>query len=54
MFRARQAETATAYDNILTPGTTPVEAAIRPTLEGDREATLRYVLQRDAQPGRKR
>ena len=54
MFRARQAETANAYDNILTPGNTPVEAAIRPTLEGDREATLRYVLQREAQPGRKR
>ena len=44
MFRARQAETQTAYETILAPGNAPVETAIRPTLEGDREATLRYVL----------
>src|SRR5262249_48675092 len=44
MFRARQAETQTMYENILSPGNVPVETAIRPTLEGDREAQLRYVL----------
>lgn len=44
MFRARQTETRTAYETILAPGTAPTETAIRPTLEGDREATLRYVL----------
>lgn len=46
MFRARQAETALAYENILAPGPAPVETAVRPTLEGEREATLRYVLGR--------
>jgi hypothetical protein len=46
MFRARQAETEIAYENILTPGPAPQETAVRPTLEGDREATLRYVLGR--------
>jgi len=44
MFRAHQVETQTAYESILTPGNAPVETSIRPTLEGDREATLRYVL----------
>lgn len=44
MFHARQSETQTAYESILAPGNGPVETAIRPTLESDREATLRYVL----------
>lgn len=44
MFRTHRAETEVAYENILTPGPAPVETAVRPTLEGDREATLRYVL----------
>ena len=44
MFRARQAETRTAYENILTPSPVPVETVIRPTLEGDREASLRDVV----------
>jgi len=44
MFRARQVETQTAYENILTPSPVPVETVIRPTLEGDREASLRDVV----------
>ena len=44
MFRARQVETETAYENILTPSPVPVETVIRPTLEGDREASLRDVV----------
>lgn len=44
MFRARQVETRTAYESILTPSPVPVETVIRPTLEGDREASLRDVV----------
>ncbi|HKO15393.1 MAG TPA: hypothetical protein VJU87_04085 [Gemmatimonadaceae bacterium] len=44
MFRARQTETEVAYESILAPGPAPIETSIRPTLEGDREATLRYVF----------
>jgi hypothetical protein len=44
MFRARQVETESAYENILTPSPVPVETVIRPTLEGDREASLRDVV----------
>jgi hypothetical protein len=44
MFRAHQVETAVAYENLLTPSPVPVEAVIRPTLEGEREATLRDVF----------
>jgi hypothetical protein len=44
MFRAHQVETQAAYENLLTPSPVPVEAAIRPTLEGEREATLRDVF----------
>jgi hypothetical protein len=44
MFRAHQTETEMVYEDILAPGPAPVETAVRPTLEGDREATLRYVL----------
>jgi hypothetical protein len=44
MFRARQAETQSAYEHILTPSPVPVETVIRPTLEGDREASLRDVV----------
>jgi len=44
MFRARQVETRTAYETILTPSPVPVETVIRPTLEGDREASLRDVV----------
>jgi hypothetical protein len=44
MFRARQVETEKAYENILTPSPVPVETVIRPTLEGDREASLRDVV----------
>ena len=48
MFRAQQVETRTAYENILTPSPVPVETAIRPTLEGEREASLRDVLTNQA------
>ena len=48
MFRAQQVETQTAYENILTPSPVPVETAIRPTLEGEREASLRDVLTNEA------
>ena len=44
MFRARELQTQVVYENILTPSPVPVETAIRPTLEGDREAALRDVL----------
>ena len=44
MFRAHQVETRAAYENILTPSPVPVETVIRPTLEGDREASLRDVV----------
>jgi hypothetical protein len=44
MFRAHQAETQTAYENLLAPGPAPIETVVRPTLEGEREATLRYVI----------
>lgn len=54
MFRAQQVETQTAYENILTPSPVPVETAIRPTLEGDREASLRDMLTSDVKAkGRK-
>ena len=58
MFRARQTETQSVYENILSPGNVPVETAVRPTLEGDRDAQLRYVLAHPEngaarQPGKK-
>jgi len=54
MFRAREVETQTAYENILTPTPVPVETAVRPTLEGEREATLRDVLAREEKSNRRR
>jgi hypothetical protein len=54
MFRAQQVETQTAYENILTPSPVPVETAIRPTLEGAREASLRDVLTGEAKGNRRR
>jgi hypothetical protein len=53
MFRAHQLDTQTAYQSILTPSPVPVETVIRPTLEGDREASLRDVVgHRDRSNGR--
>lgn len=53
MFRARQVETETAYEHILTPTPVPIETVVRPTLEGDREASLRDVVgHRDRSNGR--
>ncbi len=46
MFRAHQNETQIAYENILTPAPVPVGTGIRPMLQNDRDATLRYVLGR--------
>jgi len=46
MYRAHQEQTEIAYEKLLTPVPAPQETAVRPTLEGDREATLRYVLGR--------
>lgn len=44
MFRARQAETQIAYENILAPSPVPVGAALRPMLQNERDEVLRYVL----------
>lgn len=52
MFRAHQMETQNAYEHILTPSPVPVETVIRPTLEGDREASLRDVVGSNRRNGR--
>ena len=44
MFRARQAEEIVTYEAMLTPTTLPVETAVRPVLQGQREATFRYLM----------
>lgn len=44
MVHAQQTEREVAYEDILAPGPAPIETTIRPTLESDREATLRYVF----------
>lgn len=46
MVHARQDDTQIAYENILTPTPVPVETAVRPMLQNDRDATLRFVLGR--------
>ena len=35
---------ALAYDSILAPSPVPVETAVRPNLQGEREATLRFII----------
>lgn len=42
--RAQQMEQDVAYEAMLTPTTLPVETAVRPMLQGQREATFRYLM----------
>ncbi|MEX2178993.1 MAG: hypothetical protein WD801_09805 [Gemmatimonadaceae bacterium] len=44
LFRARQMEHDVAYEAMLTPTTLPIETAVRPMLQGQREATFRYLM----------
>ena len=43
-FRAHEMEQDVAYEAMLTPTTLPVETAVRPMLQGQREATFRYLM----------
>ena len=44
MFRAHQAEADIAADNMLSAPTVPVSTAIRPALQDDREARIRFLF----------
>ena len=44
MFRAREAESQIAYDSMLSSPAVPVATAIRPALQDDREATIRFLF----------
>jgi hypothetical protein len=44
MFRSYQTEQRMAYEAMLTPTAYPVETAVRPVLQGPREATFRYLM----------
>ena len=44
MFRAHQAEGDMAVDNMLSSPSVPVSTAIRPSLDNDREARIRYLF----------
>jgi hypothetical protein len=44
MFRAQQEATDRAYSDMLTPDAVPAPAHVRPTLQPDRDAALRYIL----------
>ncbi|MEO6877706.1 MAG: hypothetical protein ABI205_04435 [Gemmatimonadaceae bacterium] len=44
MFRARQAENEIAVDNMLSAPAVPVSTAIRPGLQDDRDARIRYLF----------
>lgn len=44
MFRAYQLRQEVVYDAMLTPTSLPVETAVRPVLQGQREATFRYLM----------
>jgi len=44
MFRSYQTEQRMAYEAMLTPTPYPVETAVRPVLQGQREATFRYLM----------
>lgn len=46
MFRAREAEATMAYGNLLAPTQIPVDNAVRPMMQDDRDGTLRFVLTR--------
>jgi hypothetical protein len=44
MFRARQAENEIAVENMLSSPAVPVNTAIRPGLQDDRDARIRYLF----------
>jgi hypothetical protein len=44
MFRAHQTEAEIATDNMLSSPTVPVSSAIRPAMQDDREARIRYLF----------
>jgi len=44
MFRAHQAEGDMAVDNMLSSPSVPVSTAIRPALQDDRDARIRYLF----------
>jgi hypothetical protein len=44
MFRAHQDESEIAVDSMLASPSVPVSTAIRPSLESDREARIRYLF----------
>jgi hypothetical protein len=46
MLRNNQEERLVAYSNISAPGTTPLEATVRPIPVGEREATLSFLITR--------
>ena len=49
MFRAHQAEGDIAVDNMLSSPSVPVSAAIRPSMQDEREARIRYLFGCSAQ-----
>jgi hypothetical protein len=44
VVRSYQVEQESTYEAMLTPTTLPVETAVRPVLQEDREATFRYLM----------
>jgi len=46
LFRARAADNDVVYEVMLTPTPLPVETAVRPVLQSEREATFRYLMTR--------
>jgi hypothetical protein len=44
MLRAEQVEQEETYEAMLTPTALPVETAVRPVLQEQREATFRYLM----------
>jgi hypothetical protein len=49
MFRAHQTESDIAVDNMLSSPSVPVSTAIRPSLQDDRDARIRYLFGCSAQ-----
>jgi hypothetical protein len=49
MFRAHQAEGDMAVDNMLSSPSVPVSAAVRPSMQDEREARIRYLFGCSAQ-----
>lgn len=47
LFRAHEVAQTTAYEALLAPVPGPVEAVARPTLQDQRDGTVRYVLSHD-------